>query len=120
MKQSNKLEKVCSHPDVPPPDQQVAKCALCMKPLGRDHMVTKQGKSFCCNAAADQYFDSDAQVQAAMARQKKGGFAKLVKLVIILAILGGIAYGGWYYMNNKDSVDARMKEAKEAVQDATN
>ncbi len=102
MADKNQLDHVCTHPPVPPPEKTAAKCALCMKPLAKEHMITRNGKAFCCDAAADQFFASDAQYQAYKAREGKGAFGRLVKKLVILIILIAIAAGAYWYFTKKD------------------
>jgi hypothetical protein len=119
VKPSDRLEKVCTHPPVPPPERTAAKCALCMKPLARENMVTKDGKAFCCNAAADQFFASDAHYQEYMARSKGGGFGRLVKKVIVILVLLGLAAAAYFYWSeNRDSLKQKADELKQQATDA--
>jgi len=90
-----------------------------MKPLAKENMVTKDGKSFCCTAAADQFFASDAQYQEYMSRSKGGGFGRFLKKVIVLLVLLALGAAAYFYFfgEGKDglSVDEMKKKAAEAM-----
>ncbi len=112
MIKENKLDKVCTHPPVPPPEKQVAKCALCMKPLGRDAMVTREGKAFCCNSAADMYESGDQHYQEFLGREKKGAFGRFMKKVAVLIIL--VVLLGAIYVMFGDQIMAKVNELRGA------
>ena len=76
------LDAVCSHPKVPKDHEIVARCELCLKPLGSDEIFQKKGKSFCSVAAAAQYQASENHFQN---NELKGTFiGKLIRLIVLM------------------------------------
>lgn len=102
-----------------PSEQAVAKCHTCFKPACKDCVKKINGRDYCSVECAA----NDARTQQSIDKNKKGFLGKLIKPIVILAILGGLGYGGyWFYTNKrgdferaKAAATAKLNEAKEKV-----
>jgi hypothetical protein len=102
-----------------PSEQAVAKCHTCFKPACKECVKKINGRDYCSVECAA----NDARTQQNIDKNKKGFLAKLIKPIIILAILGGLGYGGWWLWQNKRgaimeakaTAEAKLNEAKEKV-----
>jgi len=113
------LSEVCSDPPIPEEDQIVAKCDLCSKPLGPDHYQA-QGKHFCCDKAAGQYFAQQKRYEDYQARENAGKWKKtLIRAVVLLIVLAAVIAGVVYYVTNKEQVDEKLREGRERIEEAT-
>lgn len=118
---NDRLEEVCSNPPMPKENQKSVRCDLCSKPLVAENVFVKEGKRFCCVAAAAQYLSSNKTLEDFHGRDKKRKFVQAIKKVVILSILAAIAYGGYqYWSQNKDKVREAGQELREKAKDLEN
>lgn len=91
-------DKVCRfHPD----RQAVTRCTTCFKPLCPDCVLVAEGQDFCSRECADNCASHQARIEEftahAAADRKRRRFRKRLKflfLLVVLALLGGLA---WYF-----------------------
>ena len=117
---ASQLESVCKNPPVPTPDQTVARCALCAKPLSESVIYRKGGDAFCSKEAAAQHAESNKRMDE-MGKKGGGFIGLLIKLIIIGAIGAGIWFG--YQKMQKDpgaikKMQNKLNEVGEKAEDA--
>jgi hypothetical protein len=94
-----------------PSEQAVAKCHTCFKPACQECVKKINGRDYCSVECAA----NDARTQQNIDKGKKGFLGKLIKPIIILAVLGGLGYGGWWAWNNKRAAIMEAKDKAAAL-----
>ena len=98
--------KVClNHTNVPA----ASRCTTCMKPVCTECTVTVNAEDFCSQTCAENHIRTSAELSRFKSKQKSG----LLKKIIILAILAGLAWFGW---QNKDKILKFVDDKKEEMQ----
>lgn len=103
-----------------PEREATGKCATCFKPVCSECMVTHQGQIFCselCKLRCEQTADGvDRYTQNNRSLKRRG----LVKKLIIITVLIGIAVGAMIYLKNnpeaKNKLQQKIDSGKQQLQ----
>ena len=102
---SNVEGKVClNHTSTPA----VSRCTTCFKPICSNCIVQVNAEHFCSEACAENHIRTSADITRFKGKQKSGLFKK----VIILAILGALAWFGW---TRKDDIMKIINQQKQEM-----
>jgi competence protein ComGC len=109
--------KVCpNHPEV----EAVSRCVGCFKPLCQECVVKEGSQDFCSSQCATNHAESSEHFGDAQANERKRKVKKLIKtLVVLIIVCVAVVFGMEYYKKNKDSVDEKLKNAKEQAIEKT-
>jgi hypothetical protein len=90
----NMGDKVClNHTSVPA----VSRCETCFKPLCEECILEIEGRHFCSEKCAENSFDKRGRMAVLDAANQKSKAAAMVRNIVILLVLAGIAYAGYVY-----------------------
>ena len=103
MATANMEGKVCvNHPDT----HAESRCTSCFKPICNVCIVGVQREDFCTKECANNHFQNLAH-QASLGSGKSGGALKsIIRIVIYLAVLGGLAFAIWHFVLNKKPAES--------------
>ena len=101
---ANVEESVClNHTSTPA----VCRCTNCFKPICSECVNMVNHQRFCSEDCAENHIRTSADITRFKGKQKSG----FLKKVIILAILGGLAWFGWTKKDEiKQFFDKHKKE----------
>ncbi|MFT5130204.1 MAG: hypothetical protein ACI8W8_003833 [Rhodothermales bacterium] len=101
---------VCpNHPSEPA----VAKCHGCFKPACKECVKKINGRDYCSVECAA----NDARTQQNIDKNKKGFLGKLIKPIIGLVVVGGLAYAGKLYLDKNPDA---LKKGQAALEEQAN
>ena len=86
----NMDNKVClNHTSTPA----TSRCTTCFKPICDECILKEGSEDFCCQICIEKHKRTDENIQLLKSRKKSNLPGKIIKLVII----GAIIYGAWKY-----------------------
>ncbi|MCJ8331821.1 MAG: hypothetical protein HRT89_16345 [Lentisphaeria bacterium] len=113
------MSDFCIDPPVPKPEDTVARCTLCSKPLSAENIFQKEGSNFCSVSAAAQYeiqADYRTTVDARERVRKRKAFVRKIMILIVIGLLGAAAY---YYSEQQKALKkdkGKKKQKTEYIQ----
>lgn len=103
---SNVSNSVCpKHPNTPA----VSRCVTCMKPICQECVNKVNNDTFCSSTCAENHIRSSADLARFKSKQKSG----VLKKVIILVIIAGLAWLAWSNQDKiKEFINKQTQEKK--------
>ena len=87
------MSKVClNHPD----REATNRCIVCFKPLCDECVISDNGEAYCSEKCLNQARSTVGNIERFQQAEKRAKFRRLIantfKLIVILAVLGAVAY----------------------------
>ena len=106
-------DKVClNHPDI----SAVSRCVTCFKPLCPACIVKRQGQDFCSEICAINYNTTNKSINEFREKEHSRKFARLIKRLIILAVLIVIVLLAFHYLKGQKD---KVKETTDQLRNKT-
>ena len=103
-------DKVCvNHPHT----TAASRCVTCFKPLCRECVMKRNAQDFCSDECALNHVGTDISISEFKEKERRRTRAKLVKkfiLIVILTVVGFVAYR--YWIDNKEKVRKTTRQLK--------
>ena len=113
MSKPNMEGKVCvNHTDT----HADSRCTSCFKPLCNVCIIAVQSEDFCSKECANKHFQNLAK-HVDMGG-KPSAIKSLIRIIIYLAVLGGLAFAVWHFVLNKKPAEKSSIEHSIGLIDA--